>query len=42
MRIIPDVDAISFDKINILSKRRVEYETPIMEAAPTWLEEEEE
>jgi hypothetical protein len=38
---IPDVDAISLDNINILSEWRVEYEAPIMEEAPEWLEEEE-
>ena len=37
-----NVDAISLDNIDILSKWRVESEVPIMEAAPVWLEEEEE
>ena len=35
----PDANAISLDNIDILSKWRVEIETPIMEEAPTWLEE---
>ena len=34
------MDAISLDNIDILSKWRVEIELPIMEEAPTWLEEE--
>ena len=34
-----DVDAISLDNIEILSKWRVEIETPVMEEAPAWLEE---
>ena len=37
----PDADAISLDNIDILSKWRVEIETPIMEESPTWLELEE-
>jgi hypothetical protein len=36
----PDVDAISLDNIDVLSKWRVESEMPIMEEAPAWLEEE--
>ena len=35
----PDVDAISLDNIDILSTWRVEVELPIIEAAPSWLEE---
>ena len=35
----PDTNAISLDNIDILSKWRVEIETPIMEEAPAWLEE---
>jgi hypothetical protein len=35
-----DVDAISLDNIDVLSKWRVESEMPIMEEAPAWLEEE--
>ena len=35
-----DVDAISLDNIDVLSKWRVEAEIPIMEEAPGWLEEE--
>jgi hypothetical protein len=34
-----DVDAISLDNIDVLSKWRVESEVPIMEEAPAWLEE---
>ena len=34
----PDAYAISLDNIDILSKWRVEIETPIMEESPTWLE----
>ena len=34
----PDVDVISLDNIDILSKWRVEIETPVMEESPTWLE----
>ena len=37
----PDVDAISLDNIDILSTWRVEAELPIIEAAPSWLEESE-
>ena len=33
----PDANAISLDNIDILSKWRVEIETPIMEESPTWL-----
>ena len=33
------MDAISLDNIDILSKWRVEIETPIMEESPAWLEE---
>ena len=36
----PDVDAIRLDNIDVLSKWRVEVELPIMEEAPTWLDEE--
>jgi hypothetical protein len=36
----PDVDAISLDNIDVLSKWRVESEMPIMEEAPAWLDEE--
>jgi hypothetical protein len=36
----PNVDAISLKNIDVLSKWRVEVEMPIMEEAPTWLEEE--
>ena len=36
-----DVDAISLDNIDILSTWRVEAELPIIEAAPSWLEESE-
>ena len=35
----PDANAISLDNIDILSKWRVEMETPIMEESPAWLEE---
>ena len=35
----PDANAISLNNIDILSKWRVEIETPIMEEAPAWLEE---
>jgi hypothetical protein len=35
-----DVDAISLDNIDVLSKCRVESEMPILEEAPAWLEEE--
>jgi hypothetical protein len=35
-----DVDSISLDNIDVLSKWRVEVEMPIMEEAPAWLEEE--
>jgi hypothetical protein len=38
---ILDVDTISLDNVNILSEWRVEYEVPIMEKEPMWLEEEE-
>ena len=37
----PDANAISLDNIDILSKWRVEIETPVMEESPTWLEPEE-
>jgi hypothetical protein len=36
----PNVDAISLDNIDVLSKWRVESEMPIMEEAPAWLDEE--
>ena len=36
----PDVDAISLDNIDVLSKWRVETKLPIMEEAPAWLDEE--
>jgi hypothetical protein len=35
-----DVDAISLDNINVLSKWMVEAEVPIMVEALAWLEEE--
>ena len=35
----PDANAISLDNIDILSKWRVEIETPIMEESPAWVEE---
>ena len=35
----PDVDAISLNNIDVLSKWRVEIELPLMEEAPAWLEE---
>jgi len=35
-----NVDPISLDNIDVLSKWRVEFEMPIMEDAPTWLKEE--
>jgi hypothetical protein len=35
-----DMDAISLDNIDVLSKWRAEAEMPIMEEAPAWLEEE--
>jgi len=35
----PDANAISLDNIDILSKWRVEIETPIMEESLAWLEE---
>jgi hypothetical protein len=34
-----DVDVISFENINMMSQWRVEYNTPIIEEAPEWLEE---
>jgi hypothetical protein len=36
----PDVDAISLDNIDVLSKWRVECDMPIMEETPAWLNEE--
>jgi hypothetical protein len=36
----PNVDAISLDNIDVLSKWRVESEVPITNEAPAWLEEE--
>jgi hypothetical protein len=36
----PDVDAISLDNVDVLSKWRVESEMPIMEEATAWLDEE--
>ena len=36
----PDIDAISLDNIDILSKWRVEIETLVMEESRTWLEPE--
>ena len=36
-----DANDISLDSIDILSKWRVEIETPVMEESPTWLEPEE-
>lgn len=41
MEITLDVDAISLDNIDVLSKWRVESEVPIMEGSPAWLEQEE-
>jgi hypothetical protein len=35
----PEVDAISLDNIDILSKWRVEIEVPLLDEAPAWLEE---
>ena len=35
----PDVDVVSLDNIDILSTWRVEAELPIIEVAPSWLEE---
>ena len=35
----PYANAISLDNIDILSKWRVEIETPIMDESPAWLEE---
>jgi hypothetical protein len=35
----PEVDAISLDNIDILSKWRVEVEVPLLDEAPAWLEE---
>ena len=35
----PDANAISLDNIDILSKWRMDIETPIMEESPAWLEE---
>ena len=35
-----DVDAISLDNIDVLSKWRVESEMPTMEEAPAWIDEE--
>jgi hypothetical protein len=34
-----EVDAISLDNIDILSKWRVEIEVPLLDEAPAWLEE---
>jgi hypothetical protein len=34
-----EVDAISLDNIDILSKWRVEVEVPLLDEAPAWLEE---
>lgn len=39
---ILDVDTISLDNIDILFEWRPEYKAPVMQEAPTWLEEEEE
>jgi hypothetical protein len=36
----PNVDAISLDNIDVLSKWRVESEMPTMEEAPAWIDEE--
>jgi hypothetical protein len=36
----PDVDAISLENIDVLSKWRVESEMPTMEEAPAWIDEE--
>jgi hypothetical protein len=35
----PEVDAISLDNIDILSKWRVEVDVPLLDEAPAWLEE---
>jgi hypothetical protein len=35
----PEVDVISLDNIDILSKWRVEIEVPLLDEAPAWLEE---
>jgi hypothetical protein len=34
----PEVDAISFDNIDTLSKWRVEIEVSLLDEAPAWLE----
>jgi hypothetical protein len=34
-----EVDVISLDNIDILSKWRVEVEVPLLDEAPRWLEE---
>ena len=34
-----DLDAISLDNIDVLPQWRVEFEVPILEESPTWLEE---
>ena len=36
----PDLDGISLDNIDVLSKWKVEVELPIMEEEPAWLDEE--
>jgi hypothetical protein len=36
----PDVDAISLENIDVLSKWRVESEMPTIEEAPAWIDEE--
>jgi hypothetical protein len=36
----PNVDAISLDNIDVLSKWRVESKMPTMEEAPAWIDEE--
>ena len=35
----PNVKAISLDNIDILSKWTVEVEVPLLEEAPSWLQE---
>ena len=41
MKEIPDVDAISLNNIDVLSKWRMETKVPVIEGPPAWLEEEE-
>jgi hypothetical protein len=35
----PEVDAISLDNIDILSKWSMEFEVPLLDEAPAWLKE---